>query len=64
MGMQMVGRCRVDRTERMKRMILALSADEYQLLAEVAATEVREPEQQAVFFVRRALESQKAAVPA
>ena len=45
--------------EKWKNMIVALSQDEYQRLANVADREVRSPEQQAAFIVRRALSRQK-----
>lgn len=44
--------------EPMKRLIVALPVAEYRRLAAVAAREVREPEQQAVYFVRAALTQQ------
>jgi hypothetical protein len=40
---------------KLKSMILALKPEEYQRLADVARRQVREPEQQAAYYVRRAL---------
>lgn len=41
-----------------KRLIVALPLAEYRQLADVAALEVREPEQQATYLIRRALAGQ------
>jgi hypothetical protein len=41
--------------ERTKRLIVALSPDEYRRLSDAAERSVREPEQQLHYYVRRAL---------
>jgi hypothetical protein len=51
----------------MKRLIVALPEPEYRRLTEIAANQVREPEQQAVYYLRRALQREtnnKTAAPA
>ena len=40
----------------MKRLIVALPIEDYRQLADVAAQEVREPEQQVAYFVRAGLD--------
>ena len=45
-----------------KRLILALPAADYDRLVNVAASQVREPEQQAQYIIRRALSRQGAIV--
>lgn len=42
-----------------KRVIVALAADDYRRLADEAAREVWEPDQQAAYYVRAALNQQK-----
>lgn len=49
--------------QQVKRVIVALPVDEYQRLANVAASQVREVDQQAAYYVRRALSRQGPAQP-
>jgi hypothetical protein len=42
--------------QQVKRVIVVLPINEYQRLANVAASQVREVDQQAAFYVRRALQ--------
>jgi hypothetical protein len=46
-----------------KRLIFALPESDYERLANVAAAQCREPEQQAIYYIRRALSRQGAAEP-
>ncbi|HLZ72552.1 MAG TPA: hypothetical protein VKV26_21815 [Dehalococcoidia bacterium] len=43
----------------LKRMVVALDGAAYRRLAETAARDVREPEQQAAYLIRRALGTDK-----